>query len=336
MAHGAAVGIRVFEAEDEPRVLELLQAAFGEWPRYIEGVTAAEFFDWKHRASPFGPSIRLLAEADETIIGFLGLLTWRLKVDGQLRRTIRGVDLAVDPAVRRRGASMALITAAREHFPADTSFGWNNPNEYSRGGVLKSGRRKVNGVPRFVAFGGPLRETLRRMSAGGSRTPERIPIEADTAATVLRDDAALSRLLERTGEPDDRYVTAKDLDYLRWRYGRFEEYRALAANEDGHCRGLAIFRVRRHGRFWVSQVCELLSERGDRRIARGLLGRVRKAAPADVVACAFPSRRQAARCGFVESLQGAALTANPLREDIVPDPTSASSWALSLGDLELL
>jgi hypothetical protein len=336
MAHGAAVGIRVFESEDEPRVLELLQDAFGEWPRHVAGVTAAEFFDWKHRASPFGPSIRLLAEADGTIVGFLGLLTWRLKVDGQLRSTIRGVDLAVDPAIRRRGASMALITAAREHFPADTSFGWNNPNEYSRGGVLKSGRRKVNGVPRFVALGGSLRETARRASAAGSRTPERIPIEVDTAATVLRDGAVLARLLEHAGEPADRYVTAKDLDYLRWRYGQFDEYRALAARVNGDCRGLAIFRVRRHGRFWVSQVCELLTEGGDLRIARGLLRRVKQAAPVDAVACAFPSRRQAARCGFVESLRGAALTANPLRKDILPDPTSAASWALSLGDLELL
>ncbi len=336
MAHGGAVSVRVFEAADEPRVLELLQAAFGEWPRHVDGVTAAEFFHWKHMASPFGPSIGLLAEAECTIIGFLGLLTWRLQVDGQLRKTIRGVDLAVDPAVRRRGASMALINAAREHFPPDTSFGWNNPNEYSRGGVLKSGRRKVNGVPRFVALGGTPWGTVRRASARGSRTPERISVEADTAATVLDDGAGLSRLLERTGEPGDRYVTAKDLDYLRWRYGRFEEYRALVAGEDGHCSGLAIFRVRRHGRFWVSQVCELLAERGERRIVRRLLRGVRRAAPVDGVACAFPSRRQAARCGFLESLRGAALTANPLREGIVPDPTLAASWALSLGDLELL
>lgn len=336
MAREAAASVRVFEAGDEPRVLELLQDAFGEWPRHVAGVEAAEFFHWKYMASPFAPSIPLVAEADGAVIGFLGLLTWRLKLGGQLVSTIRGMDLAVDPAIRRRGASMALIRASGKHFPAGTSFGWNNPNQYSRGGVLKSGRRKVNGVPRFATLGGPLRETLRRASASGSRTPASLVIEADTASTVLRDGELVAQLLERTGEPSDRYVTAKDLDYLRWRYGHFDEYRALTADADGRCAGLAIFRVRRHGRVWVSQVCELLIEQGDQRTARRLLRRVKKAAPADVIACAFRSRRQAARCGFLESPRGAALTANPLREDIVPDPTSGGSWALSLGDLELL
>lgn len=336
MAHDGAVSVRVLEAEDEPRVLELLQAAFGEWPRHVAGTAAVDFFHWKHRAGPFGPSIGLLAEAEGTIVGFLGLLPWHLRVGGRRLSTIRGVDLAVDPRVRRRGASMALIRAARTHFPPDTTFGWNNPNQYSRGGVLKSGRRKVNGVPRFGALGGPLRETVRRASANGARTPEGLPIEADTAATVLRDGAGVSRLLELTSEPSDRYVTVKDLDYLRWRYGCFDEYRALAVEGEGRCSGLAVFRVHRHGRFWVSQVCELLIERGDLRVARRLLRLVRKAASADVLACAFPSHVQAARCGFLASPRGAALTANPLREGIVPDPTLAASWSLSMGDLELL
>lgn len=328
--------VRAFAADDEPRVLELLQAAFGEWPRDVAGVSPAEFFRWKHMASPFGPSISLVAELDHTVIGFVGMFTWRMRVGGRPVSTMRGTDLAVDPNVQRRGASMALITAAREYFPADVAFGWNNPNEYSRGGVLKSGRRKVNGVPRFVALGGSWATTIGRTATNGSSTPEHIDVQAQTAAEVLGEGDRVSQLLQRTSAPDDRYVTTKDLDYLRWRYGQFDEYRAFAAERDGRWACLVIFKVRRHGRYWVAQVCELLIEDGQRRAARGLLRQVRRAAAVDLVACAFSSRREAARLGFVDSLSGASLTANPLAKGIVPDPTVASSWALSLGDLELL
>jgi hypothetical protein len=35
-------------------------------------------------------------------------------------------------------------------------------------------------------------------------------------------------------------------------------------------------------------------------------------------------------------LRGSRLLVNPVREDIDPDPTETTSWALSYGDLELL
>jgi hypothetical protein len=46
IAFDGAVKVRAFDAKDEPRVLEVLQAAFGQWPRDIQGVTASEFFRW--------------------------------------------------------------------------------------------------------------------------------------------------------------------------------------------------------------------------------------------------------------------------------------------------
>src|ERR1700676_164868 len=69
-----------------------------------------------------------------------------------------------------------------------------------------------------------------------------------------------SLLLARTKQPSDRLATAKDLDYLLWRYGPFEEYRAMRADAGAGCAGMVIFRPRRHGSFWVSHVCELLVE----------------------------------------------------------------------------
>jgi hypothetical protein len=94
--------------------------------------------------------------------------------------------------------------------------------------------------------------------------------------------------------------------------------------------------VRRHGRFWVAQICELLIEHDDPRTARRLLGALRKSVRVDFIACSLPSRGHAARRGLVKSPSGTLLTAKPLRENLDPDPTQPASWALSLGDLELL
>src|SRR5271167_51058 len=97
---------------------------------------------------------------------------------------------------------------------------------------------------------------IKRGRGRGSKTSAHLPVEAETAAEILRDGAAASPLLGQMQQPSDRLVTVKDIDYLRWRYGHFEEYRAVrAAGREG---GTAIFRPRRRGPFWVLDVCELL------------------------------------------------------------------------------
>jgi len=164
MSGDGAVTVRAFESNDESRVVELLQRAFGRWPRHIDGVQPSEFFRWKHSTSPFGKSICLVAEAEDALIGFAALMPWRLRIGEQVLSAIRGVDLAVDPGYQRRGVSMRLIGAARGHYSDEVALGWTNPNEYSRGGVLKSGRRKVVGLPRYVGLGGWLASPPQRCS----------------------------------------------------------------------------------------------------------------------------------------------------------------------------
>src|SRR5258708_21950941 len=184
-------------------------------------------------------------------------MPWRFSARGQILTTMRAVDFAVHPSHRRRGASSALTQTAMRHLAGDVAFTWSNPNEQMRPGSLKSGRRQVGRLSRFVQLRVPLKYTVQRGRAKGSATPRHLTIEADTAADLLHDGAHASLLLARTKQPRDRLVTAKDLDYLRWRYGRFEEYRALRTDVHSGGSGLVIFRARRHGSFWVSHVCEL-------------------------------------------------------------------------------
>ncbi len=333
-ALAGALEARAFEAEDEPGVLELLQMAFGQWPRDIEGATASEFFQWKHMASPFGPSILLVVEADGLIIGFAAYMPWQFRARGQVMATLRGVDFAVHPSYRRLGASMAIREAANRL--AEIDFIWSNPNGQSRPGGLKAGRRQVGRLSHFVRPRGRLRDTIRRAYGKGSKTPQRLLVDAEPAAEILADGRWPSRLLEQSTEWGDRLTTVKSLDYLRWRYGRLAEYHAVQTGTSERPSGFAIFRARRHGPFWVSHICELFVERNDRRTTRRLLRRVGDAAATDFLSCAFSSRREAGLLGFVQHRSGTVLMTHPFRQNILPDPTRRDSWALSLGDLELL
>ncbi len=332
-AHDDAVKVRPFEAEDEPQVLDVLKAAFGAWPGEIERGAPAEFFRWKHMASPFGPSVLMVAETDGEVIGFYAYMAWRFRAQVGVLTTMRGVDLAVHPAHRRRGVSLAI--RAEPEFSDDVAFFWSNPNEPSRPGSLMAGRHRVGKFPRFARPCGRLRETIRRAREQGSKTPAQLQVEADTASEILGDGAPASALLGQAKGVGDRLQTAKDLDYLRWRYGRFEDYRAVQTDA-GQAGGLVIFRPRRLGPFWVLDVCELFVERNDYPTARHLLGQVSRTAPADFISCSFASGRDAALCGFVQSPGGMVLMAAPLQQNLAPDPTKRASWALSRGDLELL
>ena len=334
--------IRAYRPEDEPHVLDLLEAAFGNWPRDVEGQHPSEFFRWKHMASPFGRSILLVAEVDGEVIGFEGWLRWRLTAGGRTFEALRGVDLAVAREHRGRGVYKALVQQATEHFLEETAFTFSSPNAQSRPGSLKAGRREVGRFPLFVRLRSPVSTGIRMSAArlaatAGETSPN---VEAERAAEALDDGQGVSSLLSEADESYARLRTLKDLPYLRWRYGSLSAYRAIREERAGRLAGLAIFRVRRKGPLWTSTVCELLVGRGDRRLARHLLRRVVKAAPVDYVACHFPPRstprRAAVRCGFVPLPRGPVPTIRLLREDIVPDPTGRAAWALCLGDLDLL
>ncbi len=333
--------IRAFGPEDEPHVLNLLQVAFGNWPLGIEGQTPAEFFRWKHLSSPFGPSILLVAEAKGAVIGFEGWLRWRFRAGGRTFEALRGVDVAVHPGYRRRGVQMALMREATEHFPQEAALLFTTPNEQARPGALEAGRREVGRLPRFVRIGNPIRVGIALLSKkppkrGRAASPRG---ETESAADALGERQSESGLLSEAEESSDRLMTVKGLDYLRWRY-RLVAYRAIREEREGHLTGMVIFRVRRRGPLWAATICELLVVPGDLQTAQNLLRRVVQATPVDYYTCHFPSRftarGAAVRSGFVRLPGGPLTTVQQLKEDIVPDPSRRASWALCLGDLDLL
>jgi GNAT superfamily N-acetyltransferase len=308
----------------------------------VEGQHPSEFFRWKHMASPFGRSILLVAEQDGEVIGLEGWMRWRVTAAGRIFEALRAVDLAVAPEHRGKGVQKALLRQSTDHFPEEAAFTFASPNEQSRPWTLKAGRLEVGRFSSFVRIGSPVRAGIR-MSAttsAAARAEPGLDVAAERATEALDDGQGVSALLSEADELNGRLRTLKDLEYLRWRFGAISVYRAIRQERAGRLAGLAIFRVRRKGRLWTSTICELLVARGDHRLAGQLLRQVAEAAPVAYVSCHFPPRstprRAAFRCGFVPLPRGPVPTVRLLREDVAPDPVQQASWALCLGDLDLL
>jgi GNAT superfamily N-acetyltransferase len=181
------VSVCAYREENEPAVLALLAGGFGRWPTSLD-VEPGAFFRWKHMTSPFDPSIGLVAKVDGEVAGFLALMPWRLCFGGAAYKTMRGVDLAVAPDFQGLGVANALIAASRSNYFSEIALAWSNPNERSRSGVLKSGRKRVEGLPRYIGFGGTALGAAKRLF------PSDPPLPADESPVVaLADEALIER-----------------------------------------------------------------------------------------------------------------------------------------------
>jgi GNAT superfamily N-acetyltransferase len=328
------VSVRPFSPEDLPDVLELLDASLGGGPA---GRRPPEFFRWKHLDNPFGPSYLLLATAAGRLVGLRAFLRWRFLAGERAVGAVRAVDTATHPDFQGKGIFTRLTLAAVDDLRGQVDLVFNTPNGKSGPGYLKMGWTEVGRVPVRIRPRRPLRVLRgRRDGATGGRAPS---VDAPAAAAVLERGPEVTGLLAREPAPAG-LATARDLGYLRWRYGAAPllDYRAVTEERDGRLAGLAVFRVRPRGGLWESTVAEVLAG-GDPAVARRLLRRVARAAPADHLTFAAPAgsaaARAATRAGFLPSPVGISMVANPLRPGVRPDPCRLDSWSLTLGDLEV-
>jgi len=323
--------VRRADVDDEPAVLALLADSLG-WDR---DPTFAEFFDWKHRQNPFGPSPAWIAVAGDDIVGFRTFLRWQFEhPDGRIRHAVRAVDTATAPAYQGRGIFRRLTMTAVESLTADgVDFVFNTPNANSRPGYLRMGWSTVGRMPLVVRVAGV--SSALRMRA--SRVPaERRPVEttAGIDARGLLDDARLVDLLATIAAPRG-LRTVKTAAVLRWRYGLASlGYRAIAIDDDPS-RGLAVFRLRRRGRAVEVGVSDILVPSGAAAAERQLLRAVAHDTGADYAIRIDGTARLVPHAGYLPFPgQGPVLTWRPLA-DASPAP-SLRELDLALGDVELL
>ena len=193
------------------------------------------------------------------------------------------------------------------------------------------------GSPTSPASAGESRESVHRAWRSDPDSTASLLIQSPEARETLADDEYVSRLLASVPHPPGRIVTDRDVSYLRWRYAHFPEYRVAVAGAGTGASGIAIFRARRYGRFWILDVSELPAEGAKTSVQRQLLANAGKAAAADFLICNFRSRRQAALHGVMQASRGVSLYTHKAEGSrVVVDPTGSGAWALSRGDLELI
>jgi GNAT superfamily N-acetyltransferase len=338
--------VRIYRADDAPRVIALLKAAFGDWPgrRVAAYARPEEFFSWKHERNPHGPSYIVLAEAADRLAAMRAYMQWPLHVNGgESLAAVQGVDIATDPAFRGRGLSSRMLKGAIEHLRETKSFALGLPNEMSTAMGKRAGWQAVGRLPVWVRVRRPLRVLNRARALKSQGRSLAVPsVEAPPAAASLADGDGLLDLLTAARTNGPRFATDADVAYLRWRYEPLlGDYRAVVEHEGGRLTGLAIFTLRQRGDLWEGSVCELFVRPGDTRAGRRLLRQVTAAAPFDYLAAVPPAgsalARTLSRTGFVPSpIGGRRIGITPYRDGLAPDPLRRDSWSLSFGDLERL
>ncbi len=334
----APLSVRAFEPDDVGPVVQLLRGALGDWP-VVEGVDAVwgseQFFDWKHRRSPFGASTVIVALAEGRIVGVRAFMPWRLTAGDREIDAFRSADAATRPELQRLGVFAQIRTVAGELLPPGAQLSFGTPNLKSYGATMKLGGREVVEVIRpWVRVA-----VSRAAAAKASRRAAPPPVEAPNAAQELAHDRQITELLEEIRAGEARLTTARSVPYLRWRYGEAPiVYHALTEEAGGALRGLALFRMRTARGMPQAVIEELLVRPGDRRTAGRLLRSVGAATQAPLLCCRFPSpspqRMAAATAGFLPRRDGLPLVVKRLTDE-APEIAGPQRWALTLGDVEI-
>lgn len=220
--------IMPLDALDPADVVDVINAAFGKQE-------SLDWYQWKHRDGPWGPSIGVGAVDEHGLIGVRLLLPWTIAGRDGTTRAYRATEAATVPRAQGRGVFSALNRWMMETLPGDLLF--STPNHLSRGGYLKLGWQQIAQVPH-------LWEVL---------PARRGPSAPRTTADVLR--------------------TPWDRPSLRWRADPRCRHRYTVL-EDGEV-GLVYREVRRRGVRGVAPLAHFGTDLPDPDLWREMLGRER-------------------------------------------------------------
>ncbi len=222
-----------YQADDAVRILACLRASFG-------GVAHAERWRHLHFANPAGPSLMVLARADDAVVGQIASLRRRVRFFGTEHTIAHVVDTMVHPAWQRRGVFRTLVTASEravERAGLNASYGV--ANDVARHASVKYEQRRPLGT--FPVLARPLRPlaslaalcrhyvesasvdplAIPECAASGPlASPRDAPSLTDTGAgawTAPCFDDRHSRLFARATDLPP-IVFVRDAAHLAWRY----------------------------------------------------------------------------------------------------------------------
>jgi hypothetical protein len=172
--------------DDVDEVIAVINTAFG-FDR------SDDWYRWKHREGPWGPSTGVVARDGVGIVGVRLLLPWHLAGPAGTLTAHRAVEAATHPRARGRGVFSVVnryLMEATGRGPASLIF--STPNQLSRSGYAKLGWSWLTPVPHVWRpvlprrwRGDPLREQLDAVPGVGTGVPPG-RIGTDWTASSLR------------------------------------------------------------------------------------------------------------------------------------------------------
>jgi GNAT superfamily N-acetyltransferase len=337
--------VRPAAPEDSDHILRLVRLSLGEGkiPR------DPDYWSWKHAENPFGASPMLVAEANGEVVGLRVFMRWRWTSGGMSIPAVRAVDTATHPAWRGRGIFSDLTRRMIDRMRDEgVALVFNTPNDQSRPGYLKMGWISIGRTSFWVKPLRPLR-VVRSLTSSNDTSEINgavvVPGFADASAFLDGTDGEmLRRFLATVHAGEQRLVTPRNEEYLRWRYARIPgfSYQAAGVVTDGHG-ALAVFRKKTQSGQRELRFSELLVGPTRRSIAQGtaIVREAMAGSDADfataMAAPGTPDQRVLLRCGFLPAPRlGPTFTVRPInRLANGLNPLRRRSWRAAAGDLEL-
>lgn len=311
--------IREANSTDIPEIVRVLKASLGdELP--VSEIT----WRYKHIDNPFGPSIVLVAEENNEIIGVRAFMRWKLKDGDNELSTYRAVDTATHPDHRGKGIFKKLTLQAVETAKEQEGhFIFNFPNDQSRPGYLKmgwqrSGKLKVAVKPAFNSFWKLSRDT------GVHKT------EYNSTADEIDKLCANWNLKLKTAGLN----TPKSYEYLKWRFEQnpLQDYSVYAG--PGFYISASVKKRKKVKELRITE-CIFKENRKTRKEIRKI---IRKwSAEFGIQVISFPPDLFNPGFPFLKGSFGPVLTVRELnlREEEKKEYFDLNNWTYSLGDLEL-
>lgn len=271
----------------DPEVLDLSDAVavrevLDLWNQVFGGTwRTPEWFGWKHRDNPMGPSIITLARetASGTVVAARALWRFDLCCGAETIRAYQPCDTATGRQFRHFGLFTKLTHMAIGEARKEAEFLFNFPNAQSKPGYLKLGWKDIGGLVTLARFTRPLRVGMAGITRRGKLG--RFTYELDRPPRSQEASPDWAAFFAREGPEEDLLRAKRDPETFRWRYlrhpsNRYELFIEGDAGLVGH--------PGRRGDLREFRVLALLgSARSDPGRLRDCIGAVEEAVKPDLV-----------------------------------------------------
>jgi hypothetical protein len=273
--------IRLYQEDDEYKIIDLLELVFGQWPGYDIKCDPVDHWRWKYLENPVNKGLVSLCLDNDKIVGCFHSVPMNIKIGDNIYKSTTGTDLAVHPDYRRIGIygkmKSVLYTAEKKenilfHFGVS-----GNPILIERG--KREGQRyfpyetykyvKIKDMNEHVKnwddvsatkiFGYKTLYTLNVIKRSYSKK------EASSEYDIINIDHFSESIDEFWEEVYKQYnfIVEKRKNYLNWRYTspHCGSYQIIVAYDQNNIKGYAVLKIdRSRPRYSVGYIVDLLTE----------------------------------------------------------------------------